>query len=121
MRSVESPSEQERLRDGAARLRRLPAGWEGPARTLGALTFGRRFTPQSLLRTRLIDLSEDCSMREAAQRVRHGERAEISDVGLLKGINQSVGWIGARRIEASPLRGPAAPSAGRPTDEGDRR
>ncbi|MCG1054886.1 hypothetical protein KQH49_07950 [Mycetohabitans sp. B5] len=75
------------------------AGW----RTDGA-AFGHRFTAQSLLRTLLIYLSEDCSMREAAQRVRHGELAQISGVGLLKRMNKSAAWLSlicARLIEES--------------------
>jgi hypothetical protein len=49
----------------------LPAGWEAKARELGALKFGRRFSGrESLLRTLLMYLSEDCSMAETVERTR---------------------------------------------------
>jgi hypothetical protein len=87
-------------------LKLLPNGWEGQARELGALKFGRRFSgPKSLLRTLLIYLSDDCSMVETTARAGSGERVDISAVGLLKRINKSgdwLGWISERLIEESP-------------------
>ncbi|SEJ93227.1 hypothetical protein SAMN03159382_05409, partial [Pseudomonas sp. NFACC23-1] len=68
----------------------LPAGWEAKARELGALKFGRRFTPETLLRTLLLYLSSDCSMRETAARA----DVELSDVGLLKRVDKSGNWLG---------------------------
>ncbi|CBW76465.1 unnamed protein product (plasmid) [Mycetohabitans rhizoxinica HKI 454] len=82
---MQSKCEQERLPGWSTLFRLLPAGWEEQARTLGALKSGRRFTTQSLLRTLLIYLSEDCLMREAAQRVSHEELAQMSAAALGKG------------------------------------
>jgi len=87
-------------------LKLLPNGWEGQARELGALKFGRQFSgPESLLRTLLIYLSDDCSMLETTERARNGELVDISDVGLLKRINKSgewLRWISEGLIEGSP-------------------
>jgi hypothetical protein len=85
----------------------LPQGWEGKARELGALKFGRRFSgPESLLRTLLIYLSEDCSMMETVARARAGELVALSDVGLLKRVNKSgawLGWITEQLIQEAPI------------------
>lgn len=95
-------------------LKLLPSGWEGQARELGALKFGRQFSgPESLLRTLLIYLSDDCSMIETTERARGGKLVDISDVGLLKRINKSgewLRWISEQLIEASlsaEMRSPA--------------
>lgn len=80
----------------------LPVGWEAKARELGALKFGRRFTPETLLRTLLLYLSSDCSMRETAARA----DVELSDVGLLKRVDKSgnwLGWITEQLIAQTPL------------------
>lgn len=80
----------------------LPVGWEAKAKELGALKFGRRFTPETLLRTLLLYLSSDCSMRETAARA----DVELSDVGLLKRVDKSgnwLGWITEQLIEQTPL------------------
>ncbi len=96
----------------------LPAGWEAKARALGALKFGRRFSgPESLLRTLLMYLSEDCSMVETVGRARAGELVELSDVGLLKRVNKSgawLGWITERLIQEGTATAMACPAlAGR--------
>lgn len=86
----------------------LPVGWEAKAKELGALKFGRRFTPETLLRTLLLYLSTDCSMLETAARA----DVELSDVGLLKRINKSgnwLGWITEQLIEQTPLPAMACP------------
>jgi Transposase DDE domain len=92
----------------------LPAGWEAKARELGALKFGRRFSgPESLLRTLLIYLSEDCSMVETVERARAGDLVEPSDVGLLKRVNKSgawLGWITERLIQEAPAAAMACPA-----------
>lgn len=92
----------------------LPQGWEGKARELGALKFGRRFSgPESLLRTLLMYLSEDCSMVETVERARAGELVELSDVGLLKRVNKSgawLGWITERLIQEAPPAAMACPA-----------
>ena len=96
----------------------LPEGWEGKARELGALKFGRRFSgPESLLRTLLIYLSGDCSMVETVERARAGELVELSDVGLLKRINKSgawLCWITEQLIQERPIEAMRCPAlAGR--------
>jgi hypothetical protein len=92
----------------------LPLGWEGKARELGALKFGRRFSgPESLLRTLLIYLSEDCSMVETVERARAGELVELSDVGLLKRVNKSgawLGWITEQLIQETPTAAQSCPA-----------
>jgi hypothetical protein len=81
----------------------LPEGWEGQARELGALKFGRSFSgAESLLRTLLMYFVNDCSMLETAEKARLGGVVNISDVGLLKRINKSgewLRWITERLIE----------------------
>lgn len=103
---MESVSAKEVVDDWSRLVKLLPTGWEAQARELGALKFGRSFSgPESLLRTLLIYLSDDCSMMETAARARTGELAKISDVGLLKRINKSgpwLGWITERLIEEKP-------------------
>jgi hypothetical protein len=87
----------------------LPMGWEAKAKELGALKFGRRFTPETLLRTLLLYLSSDCSMRETAARA----DVDLSDVGLLKRVDKSgnwLGWITEQLIEQTPLPAMACPA-----------
>ncbi|KQW28238.1 MULTISPECIES: IS4 family transposase [Pseudomonas] len=87
----------------------LPVGWEAKAKELGALKFGRRFTPETLLRTLLLYLSGDCSMRETAARA----DVELSDVGLLKRVDKSgnwLGWITEQLIEQTPLPAMTCPA-----------
>lgn len=103
---MQADSESKLVEDWPRLLKLLPSGWEGQARELGALKFGRQFSgPENLLRTLLIYLSDDCSMVETTERARSGELVDISDVGLLKRINKSgnwLGWISERLIEESP-------------------
>jgi len=89
-------------------------GREGKARELGALKFGRRFSgPESLLRTLLMYLSEDCSMVETVERARAGELVELSDVGLLKRVNKSgawLGWITEQLMQQAPIAAMQCPA-----------
>jgi len=95
-------------------LAQLPQGWEAKARELGALKFGRRFSgPESLLRTLLMYLSEDCSMVETVERARAGELVELSDVGLLKRVNKSgawLRWITEQLIQQAPIAAMQCPA-----------
>jgi Transposase DDE domain len=92
----------------------LPQGWEGKARELGALKFGRRFSgPESLLRTLLLYLSEDCSMVETVERARAGALVALSDVGLLKRVNKSgawLGWITEQLLQEEPIAAMRCPA-----------
>ena len=71
----------------------LPDGWEEQALLCGALKFGRKFTPESLLRTLLMYLCEDASMVTIVERARGGDVVDISDVALLKRMNKSGEWL----------------------------
>ena len=83
------------IEDWPELLKVLPAGWEGKAKELGALKFGRCFKgAEDLLRTLLIYLTDDCSMVETVARAQVGGLVSISDVGLLKRINKSGDWFG---------------------------
>lgn len=94
MIQVKSNEPNKIIEDWQRLVELLPQGWEAKARELGALKFGRSFSgPESLLRTLLIYLSDDCSMLETAERARLGELVKISDVGLLKRINKSGPWL----------------------------
>ncbi|MFW0758500.1 hypothetical protein ACN1C3_27920 [Pseudomonas sp. H11T01] len=96
----------------------LPSGWEAKAKELGALKFGRRFSgPESLLRTLLMYLSADCSMVETAERARAGDWVELSDVGLLKRVNNSGAWLGwiTEQLIQPPHRGNGMSGAARAT------
>jgi hypothetical protein len=87
-------------------LELLPAGWEGQARALGALKFGRNFEgPDTLLRVLLMYFCGGSSMRETVVRARAGNLTDISDVGLLKRINQCgewLRWMSERLIQETP-------------------
>jgi hypothetical protein len=71
----------------------LPDGWQEQALLCGALKFGRKFTPETLLRTLLMYLCEDASMVTIAERARGGDVVDISDVALLKRMNKSGEWL----------------------------
>ncbi len=71
----------------------LPDGWIDQAVLCGALKFGRKFTPETLLRTLLMYLCEDASMVTIAERARGSDVVDISDVALLKRMNKYGEWL----------------------------
>ncbi len=75
-------------------LRHLPEGWEDKALELGAMTRARGFeSPEALLRTLLIHLSQGCSLRETVVRAQEGGIACVSDVALFKRLRASGEWL----------------------------
>lgn len=89
----------------------LPDGWCEKAKELGALKRLRNFKDsESLLRTLLIHLIDGCSLRETAVRVRVGKIAEVSDVALLKRLNQSGEWLRWMAVEMMQTWIPKLPS-----------
>lgn len=77
----------------------LPCNWEGMAKSLGAIVRERRFNPESLLRLLLINLSDDCSLRESVVRAKIGNLVDVSDVALLKRLRASSEWLRWMTIE----------------------
>jgi hypothetical protein len=72
----------------------FPKGWEEKAYQLGVMQRKRKIkTPSDLLRILLIHLADNCSMKEAVVRAKHGGIATISDVALLKKIKSSSEWF----------------------------
>lgn len=71
----------------------LPSDWRESAYTTGALQRTRIFNPENLLRTLLIHLSDGCSMRETVARAKLGNIVSVSDVALLKRLNNSGEWF----------------------------
>lgn len=72
----------------------LPKGWEEKCRELGALRRFREFSGAPiLLRTLLIPLLDGCSLRETSVRARMAHFADVSDVALLKRLNQAGEWF----------------------------
>lgn len=75
----------------------LPDGWEDKVKELGLLKFSRKFTgkdgPSRLLRTLLIHLSGNISLRSTSALVKKGNIADISDVGILKRLKKSSNWF----------------------------
>jgi hypothetical protein len=72
----------------------LPKGWEAKCHELGALRRVREFSgPGALLRTLLIHLLDGCSLRETKVRASMAQIADVSDVALLKRLNNSGEWF----------------------------
>lgn len=92
----------------------LPQGWEGMARSTGALKGLRKDkSAENLLRVLLIHLACGHSLRETVVRARAAQLAELSDVALLKRLRKSKEWLKAlceslleeRRIEPPKMMG----------------
>jgi hypothetical protein len=79
-------------------VRALPEGWAEQAKALGALKRVGGFRDASqLLRTRLIHLSDGCSLRETAGRAKAGGLVSVSDVAMhkrLRGCGEWFRWRG---------------------------
>lgn len=88
-------------KDGAIRTdewklltRYFPPGWQGAARTLGALRRGRGVrSPSTLLRCLLVHLADGCSLIETSARVRAAGWADVSAVALFKRLRSSEDWL----------------------------
>jgi len=72
----------------------FPQGWGEQARTAGAIERGRGITaPDILLRVFLLHVGKGYSLRETSVRAKKAGLTEISDVGLLKRLRRSEGWL----------------------------
>ncbi len=75
----------------------LPENWSDKMKELGLLKFGRKFSGaegcQKLLRTMLIHISGNLSLRTTSAVAQKGGIAEISDVGILKRLKKSTSWF----------------------------
>jgi hypothetical protein len=72
----------------------FPAGWEEKAKEFKALVRVRKFkSAGDLLRLLLIHIGDGCSAREAIERARQGNLADVSDVALLKRLRASSDWL----------------------------
>lgn len=97
----------------------LPAGWRELAKETGAMrrARGEIGDPEVLLQILLLHVSTGLSLKQAAARAHLQGLATISDVGLLKRLRNSEGWLRelARRLfEGSRFaRGQARPLQGR--------
>jgi hypothetical protein len=97
----------------------LPPGWEAQMRELGLLKFGRKFAgetgPAALLRTMLLHVAGNVSLRTACALARAGGIAELSDVALLKRLQKAAPWFtwatqALLEAMASPLAWPTDPA-----------
>lgn len=77
--------------------RMLPPGWQEQMRALGLLKFGRKFAgpggAAALLRTMLLHVASNRSLRVTCAQARQAGLAEVSDVGLLKRLQKSTAWF----------------------------
>jgi len=84
----------------------LPSDWKDAARKLGAMRRQRKFTnPADLLRVLLIHIANGCSMRETAARAKQGGLIRVSDVALLKRLQNSSEWFRWMAMELVSRRG----------------
>ena len=89
----------------------LPPGWRESARELGALQRGRKIRdPDTLLRLILLHVAGGLSLTQTAARAKNSGLADISDVGVLKRLRGSAGWLQALATQMyaqSPFGGDA--------------
>lgn len=75
----------------------LPEGWDEKLAELGLLKFGRKFAGRegasALLRTLLIHLAGNVSLRSACAMASQAGICEVSDVALLKRLKKADGWF----------------------------
>jgi hypothetical protein len=72
----------------------LPAGWQRAALEFGAVKRLRGFSsPEALLRTLLLHVGLGYSFRETVVRARLANWANVSDVALLKRMQNSEQWL----------------------------
>lgn len=75
----------------------LPDGWDGMMAETGMLKFGRKFSgedgPSKLLRTLLIHLGGNLSLRSTCALAKEGNIIDVSDVALLKRLQKSSEWF----------------------------
>jgi hypothetical protein len=72
----------------------LPAGWQGDARSSGAVERLRGFASvDAVLRCLLLHVGCGYSLRETSVRAHLGRFAQVSDVTLLNRLRQSEEWL----------------------------
>ncbi len=75
----------------------LPTGWVEKMKELGMLKYGRKFAGEegavNLLRTLLIHLASNISLRSTSTLAKQGGIVDISDVALLKRLKKSGEWF----------------------------
>jgi Transposase DDE domain len=72
----------------------FPEGWQKQAEEAGAIERQRGITaPETLLRLFLLHIARGYSLRETVVRAKEAGVASISDVGLLKRLRRSEGWL----------------------------
>jgi hypothetical protein len=72
----------------------FPSGWQQQAKQTGAIERQRGITaPDVLLRLFLLHVARGYSLRETSVRAKESGLATISDVGLLKRLRRSEGWL----------------------------
>lgn len=72
----------------------MPEGWQGSARTLGALHRARQVrSAESLLRLLLLHLADGRSLADTASRAREYGWCDISAVGVFKRLAASEHWL----------------------------
>lgn len=74
-------------------LKILPIGWESKSKELEALKRERNFTSEKLLKTLLIHLLDNCSLKETSVRAKMGGLVDVSAVSLLKRLSKSGEWF----------------------------
>ena len=75
----------------------FPADWSSKMKELGMLKYGRKFGgddgESKLLRTLLIHLSGNISLRSTSAVVRKAKIVDVSDVAILKRLKKSSAWF----------------------------
>src|SRR2546427_13086247 len=80
--------------DWTVLLSLFPEGWDRQAKETGAMERQSGIKiPETLLRLFLLHVARGYSLRETAVRAKESGLATISDVGLLKRLRRSAGWL----------------------------
>lgn len=91
----------------------LPSDWQGLAYDTGALKGLRKDkSAENLLRTLLIHLGCDHSLRETVVRAKKANLADLSDVALLKRLRKSKDWLRALCLQLFREQGVAVSADG---------
>jgi hypothetical protein len=72
----------------------LPSGWQEQAHVLGALHRARGFRdPEVLLRTLLVHLAGNCSLKDAVTQAQVAGWCDVSAVALFQRLRAAEGWL----------------------------
>ena len=90
---MESATEIRPLLDWEGVCKYLPAGWEEQAFDLGAMSYVRKFGPETLLQTCLLHLAGPTSLRQTAAYAKLTGLAEVSSIAFHKRFKKTGAWF----------------------------